>query len=30
MVDQVHDSTKIENNDGTSNNAMDTEWSALL
>ncbi len=29
MIDQVHDSTKIENNDGTSNNAMDTEWSGI-
>jgi hypothetical protein len=29
MIDQVHDSTKIENNDNTSNNAMDTEWSGI-
>ncbi len=28
-LDQVHDSTKIENNDSTSNNAMDTEWSGI-
>jgi hypothetical protein len=29
MIDQVHESTKIENNDNTSNNAMDTEWSGI-
>ncbi len=29
MIDQVHDSTKIENNDNTSNNAMDTKWSGI-